>query len=1596
MIIFDIEVNKKTNRIMDIGATTMEGDEFHSKDIDNFIRYIKQHKKFVFAGHNVIAFDMKYIEKTVLGRFINPKHVIDTLYFSTLLFPKKPYHKLVKDDKLNVEHSNNPLNDSIKAKHLLNDCVIQFSKLDENLKSIFYYLLKDIDGAGAFFKYVYYKPTTTNVHLLINNYFHSRVCLNANLKNLIKKHPLELAFALSYIDVIQDNLDDEAKHIKSLLPPWVLYNFPYVEDILIMLRGKPCHQSTCSYCKENLNSVKALNRYFGYDNFRSFNGINLQEKAVNSALDGDSLVAVFPTGGGKSLTFQLPAFIQGDKLGGLTVVISPLQSLMKDQVDNLFNKNITNAVFINSLLNPLERKDAIDRILDGSVNLLYIAPESLRSKTIFNILLKRHVVRFVIDEAHCFSTWGHDFRPDYLYIGDFIKNIAEAKKMKQPIPISCFTATAKYNVIEDIKTYFKNKLNLEMIEYKTSKGRTNLDYNVLKVTDDEKRYFTLRNILEAHNRPTIIYASRTRTIDKLHKRLSEDGFKVSKFHGQMETEDKILNQNSFMENITNIMVATNAFGMGVDKDDVGVVIHYNISDSLENYLQEAGRAGRKENSEAVCYILYNEEDLDKHFEMLNFSKITNKEISQIWSAIKKELKDDDQFVKTPLEIGRMAGWDEDTLHDISTRVKTSIMALEDVHFIKRGFDSPRVFATSLLVDSAYEARKIIESKKLNPDIEIDVAVAIVSSLVSKKKKTVSDYAAEDRVDYIADRMGIDRYKVIRHINYLRELNILANDNDLYAKINSDTKEKTLFVNLNRYKEFMEYLIENFEESKKSYNIKQLNEEITKKYKPDIKTLRRALSYLDISKLVKIEKRTNDIFDAHLLLEKENVFETIKKRVDIAEFLINFLMKKYESRTIAQKNRFVDFSALEVKNEYIKSLGLIDEKIEIKDVEETILMLQRLGILSFEGGFLVVYSPMTISRIEKNNATRFTLKEYEKLSNHYNNKNKQIHIVGHYAELMEQDKTAAEVFASDYFNMEFNSFIDKYFPGKLKRDLDLKMSINRFNKLFGKLNDEQKAIIEDDKSKIIGVAAGPGSGKTTLLVHKLASIIYNEDVKTEQLLMLTFSRMAALEFRERLKQLIGSVASYIKITTFHSFAFDLLGRQGNLDSSENIVKEAVDRIRNDEVDEFKITKMMLVIDEAQDISEDEYNLIQELIKFNDDLRVIAVGDDDQNIYAFRGSNSKYLKEFTEHKKYELTINYRSGKTIIDYANKLIGINKNRLKTSDVRAHSKSIGQVEVVTYTSLNIIKPVISKVVNDKLNGTTAILTKTNEEAFLISGMLSEMSVQHKLIQENKEIKAFNIFELRTFYDLLLSKTDTKIDYEVWNNVYKEFCEKFQYSVHFKLYDSVINRFFEVYTEPYISDFKEYLIEIDLSAFMDESKLVVANLHKVKGMEFDNVYLVYNDRSYLNEEDIRALYVGLTRAKKNLFIHSTSNLFKNIKLDQVVYMEDHEEYRPTEVIELMMGLQDVHLNYYKYIARNLNKVLPGDRLTLEEDILLYEQLKVGRLSKRAMQTLSERFQRGYQLEHVECYNLVYWYSKDLENELLILLPKLKFKLTNDC
>ena len=291
--------------------------------------------------------------------------------------------------------------------------------------------------------------------------------------------------------------------------------------------------------------------------------------------------------------------------------------------------------------------------------------------------------------------------------------------------------------------------------------------------------------------------------------------------------------------------------------------------------------------------------------------------------------------------------------------------------------------------------------------------------------------------------------------------------------------------------------------------------------------------------------------------------------------------------------------------------------------------------------------MEIKRLVTDNKIRYKNDDYRMLSEFYKQKIQQIHIVGEYANLMVRDYNAALQFVNDYFAMDFRRFIAKYFKGERAAQIERNITPEKYHQLFGELSDKQSEIINDDESKYIVVAAGPGSGKTRVLVHKLAALLLLEDVKHEQLLMVTFSRAAATEFKKRLIGLIGNAAHFVEIKTFHSYCFDLLGKIGNLEDSDDVVKNAAEMINNGEVEFGRITKTVLVIDEAQDMDENEFNLIRALMNRNDDMRVIAVGDDDQNIYEFRGSNSDYLKTLiTEYgaRKYEMTENYRSKSMI----------------------------------------------------------------------------------------------------------------------------------------------------------------------------------------------------------------------------------------------------------------------------------------------------------------------------------------------------------------
>lgn len=1589
----DTEIEPESRKVLDIGGIKDDGNFFHSNSAVDFTTFLKG-TQFI-CGHNIFNHDLKYIQEAITNAGVNSANIIDTLFLSPLLFPAKPYHALLKDDKLQTEDTNNPLNDSIKAKDLFFAEVAAFQQSNETLKQILYLLLKDKKEFRSFFHFISYTSNETILENLIREYFHSEICEQADLIKIISENPIELAYCLALIN---------CHNRYSITPPWVLKNYPETESIMFALRSKPCLMG-CVYCNQALDVEKGLKTYFGFDSYRTYAGEELQKNAVKAAIDNKSLLAVFPTGGGKSITFQVPALMSGVATKGLTVVISPLQSLMKDQVDNLEKIGITDAVTINGLLDPIERGKSFERVEDGSAALLYISPESLRSKTIERLLLGRKIVRFVIDEAHCFSSWGQDFRVDYLYIGDFIKQIQEKKNLLEPIPISCFTATAKKKVIEDICAYFKEKLSLDLEIFSSNATRTNLQYKVFEKNNEEEKYNSARDLIEQKGCPTIIYVSRTKRAYSLAARLTEDGFNAKPYHGKMDVKEKTANQDAFIKGEIPIMVATSAFGMGVDKKDVGMVIHYDISDSLENYIQEAGRAGRNENIKADCFVLFNEEDLSKHFILLNQTKLSIKEIQQVWKAIKDITRFRSSVSNSALEIARKAGWDDNVM-EIETRVTTAIAALEDAGYLKRGQNMPRVFANSILSKNVQEAVEKINTSQRFEERQKEKGIRIIKQLFSSKsRKLTNDESAESRIDYISDHLGIVKEEVINIVNLLREEKILADAKDLTAFIKKGENINRSLKVVETFSLIESFLSPLFDEEEKTFHIKELNESAEEKGYKDV-TPTKIKTIINFWAIKNWIKRHNEEYSKnHVTIlyvqPKAVVKEKLEKRHELAKFIVEFLYEKSNS-SIAEAEKeevLVEFSVHELKERFEHKPKLFEIKVSIEDIEDALFYLSRIEAIKIEGGFLVVYNRLTIDRIEQDNKRRYKNDDYQKLNQFYENKVQQIHIVGEYAKKMIGDYRGALQFVDDYFQLNYTSFLNKYFKGSRQNEIKRNLTPAKFRQLFGSLSPAQLEIIKDNETKHIAVVAGPGSGKTKVLVHKLASLLLMEDVKHEQLLMVTFSRAATTEFKKRLLSLIGNAAHFIEIKTFHSYCFDLLGRVGSLEKSDAILKSTVEKIKNGEVEANRITKTVLVIDEAQDMNADEFALISTLMEQNEEMRVIAVGDDDQNIYEFRGASSKHLEEFmtsTKAAKYELIENYRSKNNLVEFTNGFAKKISHRLKTTSITAKQSDNGNIKLVRHQNGNLILPLVQDILSTELVGTTCVLTKTNEEALQITGLLLKSGMQANLIQSNDGFSLQNLLEVRFFLSQVNKGEDIKIiSDEVWENAKSELRKKFQQSSKLEICNNLIKQFEDSNSKKkYKSDLEVFVRESKLENFYNEGgeTIFVSTIHKAKGKEFDNVFILLENFNPITDEAKRQLYVAMTRAKRNMTIHLNGNYLDNITADNLEIFDDRREHLPPSELAMHLSLKDVWLDYFIYRQHFVSQLTSGESLIINgEECTTTKGQSVLKFSKQFINTIEAQKQKGYQLKHAKVNFIVYWKKENTEQEVKVVLPELYFE-----
>ena len=362
-------------------------------------------------------------------------------------------------------------------------------------------------------------------------------------------------------------------------------------------------------------ALRMLETYFGYTSFRP-----AQEAPIASLLRNEDVIGIMPTGAGKSICFQIPALCKA----GLTIVFSPLISLMKDQVDGLLVQNIP-AALINSTLTQSEFNKTMYEVRSGKIKLLYIAPERLSSNFFCNVLRALPIAQVIVDEAHCISEWGHDFRPSYRLIGEWLNSLP-----KRPI-VGAFTATATKYVENDIKKLLGlDKANV----YVTGFDRPNLSFSVIRTP--KRMDYVVHYVRQHANENGIIYCATRKDVDRVYENLTRAGIKAGHYHGGLNDEVRREMQNAYADDKLQVMVATNAFGMGIDKSNVRYVLHYQMPRNMESYYQEAGRAGR-DGAPAECILLYSGQDVQVHKYLIEQSIETperqNMELRKLQSMI---------------------------------------------------------------------------------------------------------------------------------------------------------------------------------------------------------------------------------------------------------------------------------------------------------------------------------------------------------------------------------------------------------------------------------------------------------------------------------------------------------------------------------------------------------------------------------------------------------------------------------------------------------------------------------------------------------------------------------------------------------------------------------------------------------------------------------------------------------------------------------------------------------------------------------------------------------------------------------------------------
>ena len=1087
-----------------------------------------------------------------------------------------------------------------------------------------------------------------------------------------------------------------------------------------------CGDEDCAYCREQHDPAAKLKEYFGHSEFRdrpaTSDGESLQARIVERGLAGGPLLAIMPTGGGKSLCYQLPGIVHNERTGALTVVVSPLQALMKDQVENL-NRDIRSgklAAALNSLLTLPERHDVLEGVQQGRFALLYVSPEQLRNSSFETAIRQREIAAWVFDEAHCIAKWGHDFRPDYFYAARFIREFS-AREGVPVAPVACFTATARLDVREEIAAHFRKELGQEIEVLAADRvGRENLRYAVEEVAEAQK----VQRIVELLERSlgsaaapsgaAIVYARSRRRTENLAQALRGHIWSAEHFHAGVEAPDKKRVQEGFIAGKVPVIVATNAFGMGIDKKDVRLVVHADVPGSIESYLQEAGRAGR-DGIEADCVLLFAKGDLERQFDLESENRLTQRDIAQILKAIRRARRQDEgEVVLSPGEILRVpeteVSFDEDD-RSAGTKVKTAIAWLERARFLLRDENRTNVFQGVSAVRDVEAARQKIEGLDLstskrrrwldvlgalhNADLREGLDADGLASLPAFREMVseVGDDAAER--DRTATR------EVLRTLHEMTDAGLLQRGIYFTAWVRRGTRDPSArhFERVVRAERAMAKVLEEAHpDADPGVEVELRVDDLAERLRAeDVKITRDAVLTLlrgwtregvDGRAPLRLRGGGRRHLDVALLVEWTALREELDLRSQIGEAVVGVLVEG--ARRIGAGERLVRFSLADLRGGLEDVLGLADRLRDPFDaLEKTLLFLDENGIVKLEKGLTVFRQAMRIRVLEEARRRRYADRDYRPLEEHYDERAFQIHAMGRYvAEAGRGAVDASNRYVEDYFGMASASFRRRYFGEETEAVRRATSGELYASIVEGLRNPVQEAIVTAPTERNMLVLAGPGSGKTRVVVHRCAFLLKVARIRPERILVVCFNRGAMNELRRRIRDLVGDPARRVAVHTYHSLALALTERSmaarataagEDLVDFDAIIDEANRRLRGEEEivgsapDELRDRLLAgfeyVLVDEYQDIDGAQYELITHIARRSGEdgderATILAVGDDDQTIYEWRRANVEFLRRFEEEygaERHYLAENYRSTRNIVEAAQALIGHNRDRMKT-----------------------------------------------------------------------------------------------------------------------------------------------------------------------------------------------------------------------------------------------------------------------------------------------------------------------------------------------